>query len=57
MPVAAPALAEGTAGVELAGRVEKVTVAKLEALGPKELVYGDAGHKHEMPYLKARLGI
>ena len=32
----APALAEGTAGVKLAGGTKRVTAAKPEALEPKE---------------------
>jgi hypothetical protein len=51
------ALAEGTAGVELAGRAKKATATMLEALGSEELAYGDAGHKRETPHPKARPGI
>jgi len=44
---AAPALAEGTGGVELVGGAERATTAKPEALGPG--AYGEAGCGHETP--------
>jgi len=43
----APALAEGTAGVELAGKAERAITAKPEALEP--WVYGGAGRQGETP--------
>ena len=42
-----PALAESTAGVELAGKAEKATAAKLEALEPEAC--GKTACRHEMP--------
>jgi len=43
----AAALAEGTAGVELAGKGERAITAKLEALEP--WAYGEAGRQAERP--------
>lgn len=48
MPTGAtPALAEGTGGIELAGRAEKATDAKPEALEPG--TYSKAGRRRETP--------
>ena len=44
---AALAMAEGTAGVESAGRARKTTAAKSKALKPG--VYGEAGSRRERP--------
>ena len=41
--VATPALAKGTASIELAGKAEKATAAKPEALEPGHIVRKDAG--------------
>jgi len=47
---AAPALAKGTIGVELAGRAEQATTAELKALEPRG--YGKGAHRCEMPQCK-----
>ena len=44
---AAPALAEGTTGVELAGKAERAMDAKPDALGP--WAQGVSGSEVEMP--------
>ena len=51
---AAPAIAKGITGVGLAGRAEKTTAAKLEALEPG--AYGKEGCRRGTPP-KARLGM
>ena len=40
-----PVPAESTAGIKLAGRTEGVTVAKIEALGPRTERETDHGHE------------
>ena len=53
---AAPALAKGTASVELAGRAERATAATHEALGPG--TYGEAARRRKTTrHDKARSGV
>jgi len=49
-----PALAKGTASIELAGGAEKATAAKPEALEPGHMVRKDAGAKRHRKAKGAR---
>ena len=50
---AAPALAEGTAGIEPASGAERATAARSDALGLR--AHGEAGRRHETP-LRGEVG-